>query len=140
MAKNKKTQKPSEEGAKQGPGTEDAWHPSLESEYGRKAAEKPGEEWPTQGSFKEDGWVSWLDEQRKFGHKMAKVPELRPRHDEATIIHRAEQVIGDREKALRWMGTPVRALGYETPISKLKDEAGAEEVMSVLDALEQGVW
>jgi putative toxin-antitoxin system antitoxin component (TIGR02293 family) len=57
-----------------------------------------------------------------------------------TVTQRAEDVIGDRAEALRWMGTPVRALGYATPIAKLKNEAGSKEVMSVLDALEQGVW
>ena len=56
------------------------------------------------------------------------------------VITRATEVIPDQEKALRWLGTPISALGYATPISKLKDEAGVEEVMSVLDALEQGVW
>ena len=58
------------------------------------------------------------------------------------VTTRATEVIGDQEKALRWLGTPISALGYVTPISKLKDEAGVEEVMSVLDALEleQRVW
>ena len=56
------------------------------------------------------------------------------------VTTRATEVIGDQEKVLRWLGTPISALGYATPISKLKDEAGVEEVMSVLDALEQGVW
>jgi hypothetical protein len=65
---------------------------------------------------------------------------LDPPTDEATVINRAVDVIGDREEALRWLGTPVRALGYATPISKLKDEVGAKEVMSVLAALEQGSW
>jgi len=49
-------------------------------------------------------------------------------------------VIGDRDEALRWLGTPVRALGYATPISRLKDDAGATEVTNVLAALEQGSW
>jgi Protein of unknown function (DUF2384) len=56
------------------------------------------------------------------------------------VIERAIEVIGNREKALQWLGTPVRALGYATPISKLSDEAGAREVLAVLDQLEQGVW
>ena len=56
------------------------------------------------------------------------------------ITARAIEVIGDRDEALRWLGTPVRALGYATPISLLKDEAGAKEVLDVLAALEQGSW
>jgi Protein of unknown function (DUF2384) len=60
--------------------------------------------------------------------------------DEIAVINRAVDVIGDREKAMRWLGTPVRALGYSTPISRLKDETGAKEVMDLLAALEQGSW
>src|SRR5215472_6159221 len=54
--------------------------------------------------------------------------------DEKAVIDRAAAVIGDRDGALRWLGTPVRALGYATPISKLGDEAGVKEVMAVLAA------
>lgn len=56
------------------------------------------------------------------------------------VIERAIEVIGDRAEALRWLGTPVRALNYAMPISKLCDEAGAAEVLAVLGQLEQGVW
>jgi Protein of unknown function (DUF2384) len=56
------------------------------------------------------------------------------------VIERAIEVIGDRDEALRWLGTPVRALNYAMPISKLGDEAGAAEVLAVLNQLEQGVW
>ena len=36
---------------------------------------------------------------------------------EQDVINRAVEVIGDRDEALRWMGTPpVRALDYATPI------------------------
>ena len=38
---------------------------------------------------------------------------------ESAIIERAVSVIGDRGKALRWMGTPIPALNYATPISLL---------------------
>jgi uncharacterized protein (DUF2384 family) len=33
------------------------------------------------------------------------------------VVERAVEVIGDREEAMRWLGTPVRALGYATPIA-----------------------
>jgi putative toxin-antitoxin system antitoxin component (TIGR02293 family) len=56
------------------------------------------------------------------------------------VTTRATEVLGDQEKAFRWLRTPISALGYATPISKLQDEAGVEEVMSVLDGLEQCVW
>lgn len=55
------------------------------------------------------------------------------------IVHRATEVIGDREEALRWVGTPVRALGYATPISLLATREGRDKVLAVLDRLEHGV-
>jgi uncharacterized protein (DUF2384 family) len=55
------------------------------------------------------------------------------------IIERSIEVIGNREEALRWLGTPVRALDYATPISRLHDPAGREQVLSVLTQLEHGV-
>jgi putative toxin-antitoxin system antitoxin component (TIGR02293 family) len=55
------------------------------------------------------------------------------------VIKRAAEVIGDRDEALRWVGTPVRALGYATPISLLGTHEGSEQVLAVLDRLEHGV-
>ncbi len=55
------------------------------------------------------------------------------------IIERSIEVIGNREEAMRWLGTPVRALDYATPISRLHDPAGKEQVLAVLTRLEHGV-
>lgn len=55
------------------------------------------------------------------------------------ILRRAAEVIGSEDAALRWMGTPVRALNYATPISMLHDESGFEAVRVVLGRLEHGV-
>ena len=55
------------------------------------------------------------------------------------VIQRAIEVIGDREEAMRWLGTPVRALGYATPISRLHDSASQEQVLAILTQLEHGV-
>jgi len=57
----------------------------------------------------------------------------------ATVLRRAVEVIGDREQALRWMGTPVRALGYATPISLLSTVEGEQAVFTVLGRLEHGI-
>jgi putative toxin-antitoxin system antitoxin component (TIGR02293 family) len=57
-----------------------------------------------------------------------------------SIIERATEVIGDREKAMRWLGTPVRGLDYATPISLLATEEGAERVNDILGQIEHGVW
>ena len=58
---------------------------------------------------------------------------------QAAIIRRTVEVIGDRSDAMRWLGTPVRALNYATPISLLHDSQGRDAVLSVLGRLEHGV-
>jgi hypothetical protein len=55
------------------------------------------------------------------------------------IINRAIEVIGDEQQAMRWLGTPVRALDYATPISLLHDAPGQSQVLRVLTQLEHGV-
>jgi uncharacterized protein (DUF2384 family) len=54
-------------------------------------------------------------------------------------MERVIEVIGDLETAMRWLGTPVRALDDATPISRLQDLAGQEQVLAVLTQLEHGV-
>ena len=55
------------------------------------------------------------------------------------VHQRAKEVIGDSDQALRWMGTPVRALHYATPISLLNSRQGQYAVLSVLGRLEHGL-
>jgi len=55
------------------------------------------------------------------------------------VLRRAIAVIGDEQEAMRWMGTPVRALNYSTPISLLYNPHGREAVLTVLGRLEHGV-
>jgi putative toxin-antitoxin system antitoxin component (TIGR02293 family) len=55
------------------------------------------------------------------------------------ILRRATEVLGDKSTAMRWLGTPVRALGYATPIFLLHESKGRENVLTVLGRLEQGV-
>ncbi len=55
------------------------------------------------------------------------------------ILHRAVEVIGNEAEAMRWMGTPIRALDYATPISLLHDAKGYDAVRVVLGRLEHGV-
>lgn len=70
-------------------------------------------------------------------------PRIRPVAVEVTLIDkvvaRATDVIGDREQALRWLGTPVRALNFQTPVSQLATPQGTEAVEIVLSRLEHGV-
>jgi len=56
----------------------------------------------------------------------------------APVLERAVEVIGDRESAYRWLGTPVRAIGYATPMSLLATAQGRSDVLAVLDRLEHG--
>jgi uncharacterized protein (DUF2384 family) len=58
---------------------------------------------------------------------------------QADILRLATEIIGSQDAAMRWMGTPVRALNYATPISMLHDESGFEAVRVVLGRLEHGV-
>jgi putative toxin-antitoxin system antitoxin component (TIGR02293 family) len=57
-----------------------------------------------------------------------------------SVIVRTTEVIGDPDEAMRWLGTPVRALEYATPISVLGTSEGTECVEDVLGQMEHGVW
>jgi putative toxin-antitoxin system antitoxin component (TIGR02293 family) len=56
--------------------------------------------------------------------------------DESTVLDRAVEVIGHKRE---WMGTPVRALDYATPVSLLSTRKGRQTVIEVLGRLEHGV-
>jgi uncharacterized protein (DUF2384 family) len=56
-----------------------------------------------------------------------------------SVIGRATEVFANQQKALRWLGTPVRALEYATPISLLGRSDGRSAVLKVLDKIEHGV-
>jgi putative toxin-antitoxin system antitoxin component (TIGR02293 family) len=57
----------------------------------------------------------------------------------SAVIERAVNVIGDEPDAMRWLGTPIRALAYATPVSLLHTPEGRNAVISVLGRLEHGV-
>ena len=77
-------------------------------------------------------------ETAKAGNSVAQGQRAGSRDREA-VIARAMEVIGDEKEALRWLGTPVRALDYATPISRLSDPEGQAAVLNVLTQLEHGV-
>ena len=56
------------------------------------------------------------------------------------IIERIVEVMGNREQAMRWLGTPVRALDFATPISMLANSSGKKRVLDGLGQMEHGVW
>jgi putative toxin-antitoxin system antitoxin component (TIGR02293 family) len=53
---------------------------------------------------------------------------------------RAIEVLGTPEKALRWLESPVRSLGDQTPLSLLESPEGISRVEDTLGQIEHGVW
>ena len=51
----------------------------------------------------------------------------------------AEEVFGDRDKAIRWLHRPNRALGGDVPLALLNTDLGAREVEDVLGRIAHGV-
>jgi uncharacterized protein (DUF2384 family) len=56
------------------------------------------------------------------------------------VTARAMEVFGTREKALRWLNTPARSLGDQTPLSLLHTPEGIGQVQDTLGRIEHGVW
>ena len=64
-----------------------------------------------------------------------------PGHESlALVADRATEVLGSRQKAMRWLGTPIPALEYETPVSMLDRTEGMNAVLAVLGRIEHGVF
>lgn len=56
------------------------------------------------------------------------------------VLGRVREVIGSPEESLRWLGTPVRALNFATPISLLGNPDGVDSVLNALGQMQHGVW
>lgn len=56
------------------------------------------------------------------------------------VLAHALEVFGDRFKVMRWLRTPIPALGDETPQDMLARAGGIEQVDQVLGRIEHGVW
>jgi len=58
------------------------------------------------------------------------------------IREQAIKVFGDAGEAMRWLGTPSPLLDGRTPVRALKEdgELGTKRVMSLLGAIERGVY
>jgi putative toxin-antitoxin system antitoxin component (TIGR02293 family) len=76
---------------------------------------------------------------RKPGTHAVRSTPFGPAAEETSVLNRAVEVIGNKNEAMRWMGTPVRALNYDTPVSLLGSRKGRESVLTVLERLEHGV-
>ena len=77
--------------------------------------------------------------QRYTGFGMSQEGQVAEETSREAIINRAIEVIGAESMALRWLGTPVPALGYATPISLLDTPEGQAAVLATLTRLEHGV-
>jgi len=58
----------------------------------------------------------------------------------ADLYNRAEAVLEGRERALRWLKSPQRALAQHTPLEYADTEPGAQEVRDLLGRIEEGVY
>jgi putative toxin-antitoxin system antitoxin component (TIGR02293 family) len=56
------------------------------------------------------------------------------------VAARAEEVLGERDAALRWMRSPNRALGGAAPTELLDTDLGLDAVLAVLGRIEHGVY
>ena len=58
----------------------------------------------------------------------------------ARLLVRAEEAIGDKTKAQRWLSRPNRALAGQRPFALLDSDAGALAVERTLGRIEHGVF
>jgi putative toxin-antitoxin system antitoxin component (TIGR02293 family) len=58
----------------------------------------------------------------------------------ARVYATAVEMIGDADKASKWLQTPNRALGGEVPIDQVDTDLGAREVENVLGRIAYGVY
>jgi len=58
----------------------------------------------------------------------------------ARVFANAVEMIGDRDKAIQWLGTPNRALGGERPLDRLDTDTGARMVEDILGRVAYGVY
>jgi putative toxin-antitoxin system antitoxin component (TIGR02293 family) len=66
--------------------------------------------------------------------------KLSPLEPLVRVIARAVEVLGTSEKALRWLNTPIRSVGDQTPASLLISPEGITRVEDALGRIEHGVW
>ena len=57
----------------------------------------------------------------------------------ARVMARAEEALGDAEKARRWLRKPNRALQGRVPLDPARSEAGARIVEQALGRIEHGL-
>jgi putative toxin-antitoxin system antitoxin component (TIGR02293 family) len=56
------------------------------------------------------------------------------------VFRRAAEILGGDEEARTWLSSPKRALGNRRPVELLSRDVGAEEVLNLLGAIDEGVY
>lgn len=82
---------------------------------------------------------------RTLAHRKERQSALSPEQSDrlarvVRAITRAEEALGDSEKATRWMRKENRALGGRRPLDLLASDAGTRMVDRVLGRIEHGVY
>jgi len=58
----------------------------------------------------------------------------------ASIVAQATETLGSQEKAARWLHKPNRALGGDSPLSRLDTSIGFHQIEEVLQRIEHGIF
>lgn len=77
---------------------------------------------------------------RRSGQAQLKPHESEKVYQVAKVVALADQVFGDLENSHSWLHAPNRALGGDTPFSRLDTAAGADEVTQLLQRIDYGVY
>ncbi|BCO31172.1 hypothetical protein TspCOW1_12750 [Thiohalobacter sp. COW1] len=59
--------------------------------------------------------------------------------DIRNLAYRADEVLGEAEKAARWLRKPNRALNGEAPLSRLATREGIQQVEALLEIISEGI-
>jgi len=83
--------------------------------------------------------------QRTLSRRLSQRSRLTPAESDRTVrlarlYAQAVEMIGDEEKAARWLDTPNRALGGERPLDQVDTDLGARQVEDILGRIAYGVY
>ena len=82
---------------------------------------------------------------RTLAHRKERQGTLSPEQSDrlarlVRVFARAEEALGERAKATRWMRKANRTLGGKRPIDLLESDVGARMVERILGRIEYGVY
>src|SRR5689334_10707530 len=83
--------------------------------------------------------------QRTLTRRLSQASLLTPAESDRTVrmarvYANAVEMIGDEEKAIKWLRTPNRALGGDRPLDQLDTDMGARMVEDILGRIAYGVY